>query len=125
NPNDLWAKWLRGRASLAAGERKAARAAFEAAAKEDGLIVAMIDLANLAVDDGNLEEARALFKRAALKYDADGKKVHPLVVLGSALARAEASVETGDVIGELSDKFVATKTPPRVGAYRSLALALA
>src|SRR5213075_1180728 len=42
--DDHWARWLKGRALLAAGERKAARALFETAAEGDkGVVVAMID----------------------------------------------------------------------------------
>ncbi|MBA3395815.1 MAG: tetratricopeptide repeat protein [Deltaproteobacteria bacterium] len=119
--DDQWARWLRGRASLAAGERNAARAAFKTAGDgETGIAVALIDLADLTVDDGKLEEALAIYKQATQK-----SKDHPLAVLGRALGRAEASFETDEAIGELNDKFVVTKLPPRVSAYRWLALALA
>ncbi len=119
--DDQWARWLRGRAALAAGQRTAARAAFKTAGEgETGIAVALIDLADLTVDDGKLEEALAIYKQATQK-----SKDHPLAVLGRALGRAEASFETDEAIGELNDKFVVTKIPPRVAAYRWLALALA
>ncbi|MDQ3371024.1 MAG: hypothetical protein M3680_36865, partial [Myxococcota bacterium] len=120
-PEDRWARWLKGRALLAAGERKAARAAFKTAGDgEQGLAVAIIDQADLSVDDGNLDDALALYKLAGQK-----SKDHPLAVLGRSLGRAEASYETDEAIGELNDKFVVTKLPPRTVAYRWLALALA
>ena len=120
NGTDNWARWLKGRAMLAAGERKAARKVFETASDGDtGIVVAMIDRADLAVDDGKLDEALELYKKV------DGKsKDHPLEVLGRSLGRAEASRDIDDTIGELNDKFVLSKMPPRSTAYRWLALAL-
>ena len=121
NPNDNWARWLRGRAMLAAGDRDGARKLFETAgAGEQGLVVALIDRANLSVDDGKLDEALATFKQANQR-----SKDHHLEILGRALGRAEASVDIVDTIGELNDKFVISKIPPRTTAYRLLALALA
>ena len=120
NPNDKWALWLKGRAQAAGGERKAARASLKAAAEgEDGLIVAMIDHADLLVDDGALDEAIKLFDKATEK-----SKNHPLAVAGRSLGRAEASVQVNDAIDELSVKLD-KNLGPRVGAYRNLALSLA
>ncbi|HEY5935717.1 MAG TPA: tetratricopeptide repeat protein, partial [Kofleriaceae bacterium] len=63
NEKDHWARWLRGRSHLAAGERGAARSAFKKASDgTDALVVAMIDLANMDVDDGKVDSAMALFK---------------------------------------------------------------
>jgi tetratricopeptide (TPR) repeat protein len=121
NASDNWARWLKGRAMLAAGERKGARKIFETAGDgEAGIVVALIDHADLAVDDGKLAEAIELYK----KIDAKSKD-HPLEVLGRSLGRAEASQEIDEVIGELNDKFVISKMPPRTVAYRWLSLALA
>ena len=121
NPKDNWARWLKGRAMLAAGERKGARAVFETASEGDtGIVVAMIDRADLAVDDGKLAEGLELYKKADAK-----SKDHPLEVLGRSLGRAEASSEIDETIGELNDKFVLSKMPPRTTAYRWLARALA
>jgi tetratricopeptide (TPR) repeat protein len=121
NQNDNWARWLKGRAMLAAGERKGARKLFETAGDGDaGIVVAMIDRADLSVDDGKLDEALELYK----KVDAKSKD-HPLEVLGRSIGRAEASREIDDTIGELNDKFVVSKMPPRTTAYRMLAIALA
>ena len=120
NENDKWAQWLKARALLAGGERKAARAALKLAADgEDGLVVAMIDEADVLVDDGQLEEAVALYDKATAK-----SKDHPLAVMGRSLGRAEASVQVNDAIDELSVKLD-KNLGPRVNAYRNLALALA
>jgi tetratricopeptide (TPR) repeat protein len=119
--DDRWAKWLKGRAMWAAGERKGARATFKAAGEGDGgLVVALVDYANILIDDGELEEGLAQLKKAN-----DRSKDHPLVVLASTLAKAEASLDTDEVIGDLNAKFVESKLPPRLAAYRQLALALA
>jgi tetratricopeptide (TPR) repeat protein len=120
NENDKWARWLKARAQLAAGERKAAKATLKAAADgEDGLPVAMIDQADLLVDEGSLDEALALYDKALAK-----SKDHPLAVLGKSLARAESTVQTNDAIDDLNVKLD-KNFGPRVTAYRELALALA
>jgi tetratricopeptide (TPR) repeat protein len=120
HPSDKWALWLKGRGQLAGGERKAARASLKAAAEgEDGLVVAMIDHADLLVDDGSLDEAIKLFDKATA-----ASMNHPLAVAGRSLGRAEASVEVNEAIDELSVKLD-KNLGPRVGAYRNLALSLA
>ncbi|MEJ7602624.1 MAG: hypothetical protein WKG01_32330, partial [Kofleriaceae bacterium] len=132
NEKDQWARWLRGRSHLAAGERGAARAAFKKAADvSDGLVVAMVDLANLDVDDGKIEAAMELFKQAVAKgkelHTKDGKpNDHPLAVLGKSLARAEGQFETDEAIGELNDNFdeATIKDQPRSVAYRALIRAI-
>ncbi|HSK03731.1 MAG TPA: tetratricopeptide repeat protein, partial [Kofleriaceae bacterium] len=119
--SDKWAKWLKGRALLASGERKAAAGQLKVAGEgEDGLALALIDRADLLVDDGQLDEALDLYKKAHEK-----SKHHPLLVLGRALARAEAAVEDELVVPELNEKFNLSTIPPRAEAYRHLALALA
>jgi len=118
--DDRWARWLKGRALLAAGQRKAGKAEIKKAADGDaGLVIAMIDEADLLVDDGSLDEAFALYDKALAK-----SKDHPLAVLGKSLARAEASVQTTDAIDDLNVKLD-KNYGPRVVAYRNLALALA
>jgi tetratricopeptide (TPR) repeat protein len=120
NENDKWARWLKARAQLAAGERKAAKATLKVAADgEDGLPVAMIDQADLLVDEGSLDEALALYDKALAK-----SKDHPLAVLGKSLARAESTVQANDAIDDLNVKLD-KNFGPRVTAYRELALALA
>jgi tetratricopeptide (TPR) repeat protein len=120
NENDKWARWLKARAQLAAGERKAAKATLKVAADgEDGLPVAMIDQADLLVDEGSIDEALALYDKALAK-----SKDHPLAVLGKSLARAESTVQTNDAIDDLNVKLD-KNFGPRVTAYRELALALA
>jgi tetratricopeptide (TPR) repeat protein len=117
---DKWIQWLRGRAMLASGERKAGRAVIKAASEgDDGLVVAMIDTADLLVDDGQLDDALAVYDKAAAKA-----KDHPLIVVSRSLARAEASVQIEETIGELSVKL-AKDLPARLSAYRHLATSLA
>jgi tetratricopeptide (TPR) repeat protein len=118
---DLWARWLKGRSLLAAGQRKAGQAEIKKAAEgADGLVVAMIDLADLLVDEGSLDDAFALYDKALAK-----SKDHPLAVLGKSLARAEASVQASDAIGDLNVTLGKFDQVPRVFAYKNLALALA
>jgi len=119
-PDDRWAQWLKGRAQLAGGERKAAKAQIKAAADGDGgLVVAMIDYGDLLADDGQLEDAIKLYDKATM-----ASKDHPLAVAGRSLARAEASVQVNEAIDELAVKLD-KNLGPRVGSYRNLALALA
>ncbi|MEO8843897.1 MAG: tetratricopeptide repeat protein [Kofleriaceae bacterium] len=120
NDTDKWARWLKGRAQLAAGQRKAAAATLKSVAEgDDGLVVAMIDLADLEVDEGNLDDAFKLYDKALAK-----QKDHPLAVMGKALARAENSIQTTDAIEDLNVKLDKT-LGPRVSSYRYLALAMA
>ena len=118
--DDKWARWLKARALLAAGERKEAQAVLKAVADgEDGLEIAMIDQADLLVDEGKLDDAVALYDKALKK-----SKDHPLAVLGRAMALAESTVDSNTAIDDLSVKLD-KNFGPRVTAYRHLALALA
>jgi tetratricopeptide (TPR) repeat protein len=122
--DDQWARWLKGRAQLAAGQRKAAITSISHAASgggdgAKGLVVAMIDEADLLVDEGKLADATKLYEKALAASPA-----HPLALLGRALGRAEAGVEARAAIDDLSvelDKPLG----PRVAAFRQLAIALA
>jgi tetratricopeptide (TPR) repeat protein len=115
-----WIQWLRGRAMLASGERTGGRAMLKAAAEgDDGLTLAMIDTADLLVDDGKLDDAIAIFDKATVKA-----KDHPLIVIGRSLGRAEASVGNDETVGDLSVKL-SGDLPPRLVAYRNLALSVA
>lgn len=118
-PDDKWARYLRGKAMLAAGERTAARGAFAKAAEgENGLVVAMVEQADLLVDDGDREKAMALYEQADKK-----SKNHPLVILGRSIANAEFNISLDDAVGELNNNFTA-QSPPRALAYQSLGLAI-
>jgi predicted Zn-dependent protease len=120
SPHARMARWLKGRAQLAAGQRKNAKALFKQAADGDtGLAVAMIDFGDLLIDDGAFDQGMAQYERA-LKLRED----HPLAIAGRALARAEARV---DVSAALDDINVSLDKPlgPRVAAYRELATAFA
>ena len=120
NPKDKWVLWLRGRAQLAAGERKAGRELVKAAGEgDDGLVVAQIDTADLLVDDGLLDEALAAYDKAAAKA-----KDHPLIIVGRSLGRAEASLQNDETIGDLSVKLP-KDLPARLNSYRHLAGSLA
>ncbi|MBV8760202.1 MAG: tetratricopeptide repeat protein [Deltaproteobacteria bacterium] len=120
NDSDKWVRWLKARAQLAGGEFKAAKATLKAAADgDDGVPVAMIDQADLLVDEGSLDEGLALYDKALAK-----SKDHPLAVLGKSLARAESSVQANDAIDDLNVKLD-KNFGSRVTAYRNLALALA
>ena len=128
---DRWVTWLRGRALLAAGERKAARLMLKTAADgDDGLVVAMIDTADLLVDDGQLDDALGVYDRAAAKVKEhppakdQQARPHPLIVAGRALGRAEAALVNDETMGDLSVNL-AGALPPRLQAYRDLALAIA
>ncbi|HEX8110640.1 MAG TPA: tetratricopeptide repeat protein, partial [Kofleriaceae bacterium] len=128
---DRWVMWLQGRALLAGGERKAARAMLKAASDgDDGLVVAMIDSADLLVDDGQLDDALAIYDRAAarVKEHPPAKdqqpKPHPLIVVSRVIGRVEAAQVTDETLGELSVNLTGT-LPGRLQAYRDLALALA
>jgi predicted Zn-dependent protease len=120
NEGDKWARWLKARALLAAGDRSGAKAALKAAAAEpDGLPLAMIDQADLLVDEGALKEAFDLYDKV-LKIAKD----HPLAVLGKSLARAESSLQSEEAINDL--KVTLEKNlGPRVAAYKNLGLAFA
>ncbi len=118
--DDRWAIWLRGRGLLLAGERNNAIATLQQAAKgEGGLVLAKIDLADLAADDGKLDDALS-------QYDAIDKlsKDHPLALLGKSLARVESDVDTSAAVDDLNVKLD-KNLGPRGKAYRQLALAFA
>lgn len=118
--DDRWARWLLGRAQLIAGERKNAAASFSAAGEGDtGLLVAKIELADMAAIEGRLDDALA-------QYDSVNKlsKDHPLALLGLSLARVEADVDTSAAVDDLNVKLD-KELGPRGKAYRQLALAFA
>jgi len=117
---DKWAQWLFGRAMLAGGERKAGRAAIKTAAEgPEALLIAMVDQADLLVDEGQLDEALTIYDKAAARA-----KDHPLIIVGRSLGRAEASLQNEETIGELSVKLP-KDLPARLNSYRHLATALA
>ena len=119
HPADPWGLWLMARAQLAAGQRTAAHTALRAAGKAPGLTVAIIDEADLLVDEGAVSDALKLYEQV-LAAD----KTHPLALVGRALARAENGVDTTAAVDDLSVKLD-KPLGPRVTGYRYLALALA
>lgn len=119
NPDDRWLRWLTGRFLLAAGQRSAAAAAFQAAADGDaGLPLAMIDRADLLVDDGAYDDAMKLYDRALA-----GGRDQVLAIAGKALARAERGTEV-DVALKEANVDLDKELGPRVAAYHQLILAL-
>ncbi len=117
---DRWGQWLKARTLLAAGQRTAAVTALQQAGDGDaGLVLAMIERADLLVDDGKFDEAMTLYDQSLAKAPD-----HPLAVLGKSLARAERGNDTSGAMDDLNvklDKDLGART----GAYRQLALALA
>ncbi len=121
---DRWAQWLKGRALLASGSRRAAATMLKGAAEgpgTEGLVVAMVDYANLLVDEGKTKEALVYYKTANDRT----KGNHQLAILGEAIAKSEASIEVNETLGDLNAKFVVEKISTRVAAYRWLAIAIA
>jgi tetratricopeptide (TPR) repeat protein len=124
NPQDRWARWLKARALLAAGKRRDAQASLVEASTgrgdgDPGLVVAMIDRADLLVDDGKFEEAMKVYDEVL-----GIAKEHPLAILGKSLARAEYGVDSSAAIDDLSVKLEKVMGI-RMTAYRQLALAFA
>jgi len=120
--DDRWAQWLKGRAMLAAGNRRGAATMLKGASEgTEGLVVAMIDYGNLLVDEGKSADALKYFKTALDRT----KGNHQLAILGEAIAKGESNVDVGEMIGDLNAKFVVEKLSSRVAAYRWLALAIA
>ncbi len=120
HPDDRWARWLQGRALLAAGQRTAAAAAFAAAADgADGLPLAAIDRADLLIDDGRFDDGMKAYDDVLARTPD-----HSLAIVGKAVARAERGT---DVAKAMTDLNVALdqELGPRIAAYRQLALALA
>ncbi len=116
HPEDLWARWLQGRAALAAGDRRRARSAFEMAGVAEGPVIALVDRADMQVDDGEFEAAQSLYQRAL--EQAPG---HPLALVGRDLSRAERGVDLEPLRDELLAIDSAT-SGARVDSYRNLAL---
>ena len=118
--DDGLARWLLGHALLAAGDRKGAAVAFEQADKGgEGPVLATIALADLRLDDGKHEEAKALYDRAL-----ERSSKHGWAFIGRSLTRSERSVEMAEAVADLN-VGIATAQGPRVEAWKHLALASA
>lgn len=117
---DGWIRWLQGRAMIAAGDRTGAVAAFKNAAElPDGPVVALTDRGDMLLDDGDAEEALALYEKA-IQREPD----HPLALLGRSLARTQRSADPESTMEDLKVKL-SGDFGPRVNAYRDLTLAFA
>jgi tetratricopeptide (TPR) repeat protein len=120
HPDDSLALWLKGRAHLAAGERNGALAVLtRAASAAQPFVVAQIELANLLVDGGDLDQAFQWYDKALA-----AEKDHPLALLGRSLARAESGVDAAMAMDDLNVKLD-KELGPTVAIQRELALALA
>jgi tetratricopeptide (TPR) repeat protein len=138
--DDAWARWLKARAQLAAGQRTAAMSSLKEAAKHPialppaapsadapppgaattaPLSLALIDRADLLVDDGKFDEAMTLYGEVLAVH-----KDHPLALLGRALARAESGSDPSAAVDDLSVKLDKL-TGRRIVAYRELSLGIA
>jgi len=118
--DDLLVRWLLGHCLWAAGDRKAARAAFEAADKGgQGPAVAAVSLADMLLDEGEFEKARAIYDRALKKSPR-----HAWAFIGRSLTRSERSAEIQEAVADLN-VGVPDKRGPRVEAWKQLALATA
>jgi tetratricopeptide (TPR) repeat protein len=121
--DDRVATWLLARARLAAGERSAAMVGLEQASEApsdaDKLVVAMIDRADLLLDDGKPADALALYDQA-LKLAPD----HPLAMVGKAMAQTDSDASADKSMTDLS-VALGKQQGPRVAAYVQLWLAYA
>ena len=120
NPDDRWARWLRGVAMQRAGDRDGALAEFRRAeANGQGPVIATISVADMLLDAGDIEQARERYQAALGRIDE-----HPLAIVGQAILSTEAStVDQDDTLGTLN--IMKENQGPRVDAYRRLARALA
>lgn len=116
---DHLARWLYGHALWAGGDRKGAETAFEQADKGgEGPVVATIALADIRLDNGRYDDARALYERAL------GRSKHPWAYIGHSLALSERSVEIDKAVADLN-VGIPGKRGPRIEAYKHLAMATA
>jgi tetratricopeptide (TPR) repeat protein len=120
NSDDSLARWLSGEVMYAGGARHAAAVAFEQAHKGgQGSVLGTIAMADLKLDDGKYDEARALYDAALARAPK-----HPLAFIGRSLARSERAVDLSEAMSDLN-VGVPDKVGPRVEAYKRLALATA
>jgi tetratricopeptide (TPR) repeat protein len=118
--DDLMSRWLLGHALWAAGDRKGARAAFEAADNGGkGPAVAAVSLADMMLDEGEFEKARVIYDRALKKSPR-----HSWAFIGRSLTRSERSAEIQEAVADVN-VGVPQKRGPRVEAWKQLAMASA
>ncbi|HWM87099.1 MAG TPA: tetratricopeptide repeat protein [Kofleriaceae bacterium] len=118
--DDHMARWLLGHTMWAGGDRKGARAAFEAADKGGaGPALAAVSLADMMLDEGEFEKARAIYDRALKKSPR-----HPWAFIGRSLSRSERSAEIQEAVADVN-VGVAQKRGPKVEAWKQLAMASA
>ncbi|HEU5056368.1 MAG TPA: tetratricopeptide repeat protein [Kofleriaceae bacterium] len=117
---DGLARWMYGHALWAGGDRKGAETAFEQADKGgEGPVVATISLADMRLDNGRYDDARALYERALTR-----SKNHPWAYIGHSLALSERSVDIDKAVADLN-VGIPSKRGPRVDGWKHLAMATA
>lgn len=120
SPEDKFARWLLGRALLAAGDRKAAMDHFtKAHANGAGPAIATVDLANFHLDEGDYNKAMSLFDSALSR-----SQNHDLAFAGRSLARSERRVEASEAMADISIGLAQAQGSALV-AWKELALATA
>ncbi len=119
-PEDRTVDWLDGVAHDLAGDREAARAAFERGDDDGkGPVIARIAVADMALDDGKFGDARMLYDRAL-----DRAPKHPYAIIGRSLSRSEQSVEAAEAVADINVE-AADAAGARVQGWKELAMASA
>jgi tetratricopeptide (TPR) repeat protein len=122
SPQDHFVRWLLGRALLAAGDRRAAKDAFDkahAAGAPPGVVIATVDLGNYYLDEGDFDKAMSLFESALAR-----SQNHDLAFAGRSLARSERRVESSEAMADISIGL-AQAQGSILTAWKELALASA
>jgi len=117
HPDDLWVRWLLGKARLAAGDWSGAETSFDQVEKK-GFILGSIELANMRLDEGKFDDAMAAYDGVLRKV-----KNHPLAIIGQSLARAEHAKEIGQAKGRLNEQIIDKDKGRLVSSYENLTLA--
>jgi tetratricopeptide (TPR) repeat protein len=122
SPQDNFARWLLGRALLAAGDRRAAKDAFTKAHANGvapGVVIATVDLANFYLDDGEFDKAMSLYESALAR-----SQNHDLAFVGRSLARSERRIESSEAMADISIGLAQAQGSVLL-AWKELALATA
>ncbi len=117
-PDELHIVWLQGVAAQKAGDRDAARAAFERAdAGGSGPLAARIARADMLMDEGEFDTAFALYDDVL-----DRAKDHPWGFIGRSLARSERRIEAVEAVDDVN-VGLSDAAGPRVRAWKAVATA--
>ncbi len=120
SPDDQFVRWLLGRALLAAGDRRAALAAFtKAHSGGAGPVIATVDLANYHLDEGEYDKAMSLYESALAR-----SQTHEIALAGRSLARSERRKESSEAMADISIGLAQAQGSTLI-AWKELALATA